>query len=84
MKMQKSCQTSSSVSPLMRRLHNDYQNGLPSSELMMPSRVFPLIEAYLRAYATQLSFVEAITTDRQDDSILIKFVFQSDKSDTKD
>jgi len=66
----------------MQRLHDEYNSGLPSSELIIPRRVYPLIETYLRAYATQLSFVEAITTERQDDSILIKFVFQSDKSDT--
>lgn len=83
MKMQKSCQTSSSVSPLMRRLHNEYKNGLLSSELIMPSSVYPLIETYLRAYATQINFVDAITTERHDDSILIKFVFRSTGSDAK-
>jgi hypothetical protein len=83
MKMHKSCQASSSANPLMRRLHNEYNNGLPSSELIMQSGVYPLIETYLRAYATQLSFVEAITTERQDDLLTIKFVFRSDKSDTE-
>ena len=82
MKMTKSCKNSSSITALMQRLHDEYNSGLPSSELIIPRRVYPLIETYLRAYATQLSFVEAITTERQDDSILIKFVFQSDKSDT--
>ena len=81
--MTKSCKNSSSVNPLMRRLHNEYNNGLPSSELIMPSSVYPLIETYMRAYATQLSFVEVITTERQDDLLMIKFVFRSDKSDTE-
>ncbi|MGI6198614.1 MAG: hypothetical protein ACOYIS_05775 [Candidatus Cloacimonadaceae bacterium] len=69
--------------PILQRLHDDYNNGLPASELTMPKRAYPLIETYLRALVTQLSFVEAITTERQGESMLLKFVFRRSGADAE-